>query len=55
MGNSPKYSNKATKNEEECSYGKFYCMVSKIWKNIVFYVATEREKNDWVVLFLNYA
>ena len=43
------YSNKATKNEEEFSYGKFYCLVSKLkFGNsiyvilIVFYAVIKR-------------
>ena len=33
---SRKYSNRVTKNEEEYSYGKFYFLVSKMWKKLYF-------------------
>ena len=47
---SRKYSNRVTKNEEEYSYGKFYFLVSKMWK-IVFYIVIRREKTPGLCYF----
>ena len=39
------YTNKATKSEER-SYSKFFLLVRKIQKKIVFFVVIRSEKND---------
>ena len=47
------YSNEPTRKQEECSYGKFYCLLSKFGKTIVFYVVIRRKKTPAFCCFLS--
>ena len=38
------------KMKKNVAMTSFYCLVSKIWKKIVFFVVIRREENAWVVL-----
>ena len=40
------------KIKKNAAMASFYCLVSKIWKTIVFYLVIRREKDAWFEWFL---